>query len=144
MFIIPVTHYDFDRQLSDYFKLGEFVSSKTAVKYKIMSQFMEREDVINSIEFLHDNLLLPVRKDFGNPIIITSGFRCPFLNSLVGGSPSSLHTKGLAVDIAVSRGKKDLIEIIKQYDYHELLVHKNYIHLSLKEAFNEKRFRIEG
>lgn len=39
----------------------------------------------------------------GIPFVITSGFRTPEANkSLVGAVPESAHTKGLAVDLAVS------------------------------------------
>jgi len=34
----------------------------------------------------------------GNPLSISSGYRCPSLNIAVGGSPSSQHVLGLAAD----------------------------------------------
>lgn len=38
----------------------------------------------------------------GLPIILTSGFRCPSYNKKVGGSRTSAHMSGLAMDIACS------------------------------------------
>jgi len=35
----------------------------------------------------------------GMPLEITSGFRCPERNSLVGGKPLSYHQAGMAIDI---------------------------------------------
>lgn len=40
-----------------------------------------------------------LRTHIGGPIFITSGFRSPAHNRAVGGSPSSDHPKGFAVDI---------------------------------------------
>ncbi len=37
----------------------------------------------------------------GKPVIVSSGYRCPELNKLVGGSDKSQHMKGEAADIRV-------------------------------------------
>jgi hypothetical protein len=42
----------------------------------------------------------PVRDHFG-PTIITSGYRSPALNEAIGGSSTSQHSKGEAVDLEV-------------------------------------------
>lgn len=39
------------------------------------------------------------RELFGNPIVITCGYRTPEHNAEIGGVPGSAHTKGMAVDI---------------------------------------------
>jgi uncharacterized protein YcbK (DUF882 family) len=39
-----------------------------------------------------------VRRLLGHPLEISSGYRCPELNALVGGVPASQHALGLAVD----------------------------------------------
>ena len=45
----------------------------------------------------------------GEPIRITSGYRCPAHNTAVGGVPDSQHTKGQAADISI--GRKTTAEI---------------------------------
>ncbi len=45
-----------------------------------------------------------VRSDWGKPMIITSGYRPPFLNTKVGGAPNSAHLTCRAVDIADPKG----------------------------------------
>jgi zinc D-Ala-D-Ala carboxypeptidase len=54
--------------------------------------------------------LQKVRDFFRVPVIVTSGYRCPELNKLVGGAANSLHTKGVAADFlppaAVVKGVK--------------------------------------
>lgn len=44
-------------------------------------------------------VLDPLRERWGRPITVTSGYRSPQLNRLVGGAPDSQHTKGEAADI---------------------------------------------
>ena len=39
-----------------------------------------------------------VRKKYGSPIHISSGYRCPAHNKAVGGNQISVHTFGLALD----------------------------------------------
>lgn len=45
------------------------------------------------------NILEPARVALGEPIVITSGYRCQRLNKAVGGVQNSQHCKGEAVDI---------------------------------------------
>ena len=41
-----------------------------------------------------------IRDEIGASIRINSGYRCPAHNKKVGGSPQSLHVKGMAADLA--------------------------------------------
>ena len=45
------------------------------------------------------NIFDAVRATWGKPIPVTSGYRCPFRNSQVGGTPLSIHQWGLALDM---------------------------------------------
>jgi len=52
--------------------------------------------------FLYDELFDTfrfIREEWGKPIPITSGFRCPTHNQAIGGSPLSVHMMGLALDL---------------------------------------------
>ena len=46
------------------------------------------------------SLLNRIRQDYGKPIGITSGARCPTYNAKIGGAKASEHTKGNAIDLA--------------------------------------------
>ncbi|STQ89297.1 YcbK family protein [Iodobacter fluviatilis] len=84
-------------QLSPHFSLREFTASATA----------DRLNIDNSLPAtLQDNAthtceqLEKIRAILGNnPLIITSGWRTPALNKVVGGSASSDHATARAVDI---------------------------------------------
>ena len=97
---------DTNKKLSENFTLGEMIASDTAKKLKIDNTPTLAD--IYHLEELCKNLLQPIRDAYGKPIKVTSGFRCRKLNQAVGGSPTSVHTRGWAVDIKpVSGSYKD-------------------------------------
>ena len=51
------------------------------------------------LTILVEQLLDPIRRHYGAPIIVTSGYRCPALNTAVGGVANSHHIIGCAADI---------------------------------------------
>jgi len=97
-------------RLSKHFTLDEFIKSATATRLGIDNT--PDEKVLNCIQALVDNVLEPLRVHYGRPIIITSGYRCPKLNKAVGGSSTSQHAIGQAVDIrSVSDSREDNKEL---------------------------------
>ena len=97
-------------RLSKHFTLDEFIKSATATRLGIDNT--PDEKVLNCIQALVDNVLEPLRVHYGRPIIITSGYRCPRLNKAVGGSSTSQHAIGQAVDIrSVSDSREDNKEL---------------------------------
>ena len=46
--------------------------------------------------------LIRLRKDYNNPMIISSGYRDRAYNTVIGGSTNSAHMYGKAVDVVVS------------------------------------------
>lgn len=97
-------------RLSKHFTLDEFLKSATATRLGIDNT--PDEKVLNCIQALVDNVLEPLRAHYGRPIIITSGYRCPRLNKAVGGSSTSQHAIGQAVDIrSVSDSREDNKEL---------------------------------
>ena len=88
-----------DIQLSEHFKLSEFTRSATATARKIDNT--PSQEVISNLKVLCQNVLEPLRAFAQQPIIISSGYRCPQLNIKVGGVYSSQHTLGEACDIRI-------------------------------------------
>lgn len=81
-----------------FFSLDELTYSLTATTHGIDNT---PNDVAKSnLHYLVDQLLDPLRDYFGAPIVVQSGYRCPALNQLVDGVPTSYHCKGLAADIS--------------------------------------------
>jgi len=85
-------------RLSKNFTLTEFTRSQMAIRNGIDNTPSGVE--IQNMVKLCENVLQPVRDHFG-PVAISSGFRSVTLNSLIGGSPNSDHTRGMAADFEV-------------------------------------------
>ena len=62
-------------------------------------------DELNNMRLLAEEVFEPLRTYVGGPIKINSFFRCPELNTAIGGSGKSQHCKGQAMDIDDTFGK---------------------------------------
>lgn len=87
-------------KLSKHFHLDEFLVSETA-RRKGLSLGIPPQGIIARLQFLVDNCLEPLRLEVKRPIVITSGWRPDWLNKMVGGSASSQHMHGEAVDFII-------------------------------------------
>ena len=90
--------------------------------------------------------------DTEEPIVINSGYRSPELNKKVGGSPTSNHLTGCAVDIRVAGIEQamryavilmDYADETKQ-DYDELLIERNrsggyWLHFAVRPKDNRRK-----
>ena len=85
--------------LSEHFSIDEFVVSATAIAMGIENSPGSIE--LANLRFLCREVLEPARKVIGEPIHITSGYRCLALNRAVGGVAQSYHVRGLAADIHI-------------------------------------------
>ena len=83
--------------LSKNFSLEELTRSYQAEKHGIVNKPTEKD--IESLRHLCEKVLQPLRNFYQRPISISSGFRCKSLNKIVGGTPSSQHLRGEAVDL---------------------------------------------
>src|SRR5207249_1456445 len=83
--------------LSAHFSLEELTASEVAVRARISNQ--PPPEVMSNLMQLAQGLEL-VRTALGNNAVhITSGYRSPRLNQMVGGSTHSMHMQGLAADV---------------------------------------------
>lgn len=89
---------------SDYFTLAELTKSETAAKHKINNS--PTIEIIDNLQYGVDMILDPLRRLYGQPIKINSGYRCEQLNKLVGGVPNSWHQVGNAADIHISSAEE--------------------------------------
>ena len=80
-----------------YFTINELCYSATAQANGINNTPNAAQR--NALTALVDTVLDPLRRAWGKPILVNSGYRCPALNKAVGGVASSQHLRGEAADI---------------------------------------------
>jgi len=84
-------------KLSEHLDLSEVTRSESAKRKGISN--MPTEAHIANFKLLAENVFEPIRKHFRCPIIISSGYRSKELNAAIGGSLTSQHCSGEAIDI---------------------------------------------
>jgi zinc D-Ala-D-Ala carboxypeptidase len=82
-------------QLSDHFCLDQLIRSDTAARCGIDNS--PPPDTLENLKFLAEGLE-QVQALLAHPLTISSAYRCPALNTEVGGAPASQHVLGLAAD----------------------------------------------
>lgn len=87
-------------QLTEHFTLEEFTDSQTAARQGINNvppaNSQERKNIQRTAEVMEKVRTLLNHK----PVLISSGYRSPQVNAAVGGSKTSAHMSGLAVDFS--------------------------------------------
>ena len=84
-------------QLSKHLSLAEVTRSESAKRLGISN--MPTEQHIKNFKLLAEKVFEPIREHFGRPIHISSGYRSQALNAAIGGSLSSQHCQGEALDL---------------------------------------------
>mgnify|MGYP000061177918 CR=1 FL=1 len=82
-------------QISKYFTMEEMLRSNTATRKHIDNQ-PTAEQAANLIDTCQQ--MDRVREFLGHPILVQSGYRSMKLNAAIGGSKTSSHMQGYAVD----------------------------------------------
>ena len=124
---------------TEYFKSWEITNSTKAKENNIDNTPTE-DEIINNLNHTLQRLNT-IREGDGKPIIISSGYRCPELNELVGGAKDSKHLTGLAVDL---KWDKDLVEyIIDNCSFDKLIREKSgnvkWIHIQFRKDISTER-----
>ena len=89
--------------ISKHISYKEGVYSATAIRKDIDNK--PNKDQMANMKLIAEKVFEPLRKWVGGPIKINSFFRCPELNTAIGGSHKSQHCKGQAIDIDDTFGR---------------------------------------
>jgi len=99
-----------------------------------------------SMKLLAEKVFEPVREWYGNPININSFYRSKALNTAIGGSQTSQHSKGQAMDIDTAADNKKLFDYIREnLDFDQLINEfptngiPSWVHVSYKKSGNRKQ-----
>ena len=133
-------------KLSKNFWLKELTKSPTAERFGI-SNDPSSEHLVNLTVVTH-KILQPVREQFG-VITVNSGYRSPALNTKVGGSKTSQHCNGEAVDFEqLGTSNPDVAKwITKNLDWDQIILefyikgqpNSGWIHCSYKKDGTNRR-----
>ena len=134
--------------LTKHFTLEEFTRSSTAKARGIDNTVPEK--LIPALRNLCETVLEPLREQAKEPVEISSGYRCPELNHVVGGKNTSQHMKGEACDIYMEDKEKlrKWFAILMDGDFDQLIFERNrrtghcWIHVSCKVNAEENRHQV--
>ena len=101
-------------KLSEHLSLDEVTKSDTAKRKGISNP--PTPEHLENFKKLAENIFEPIRKHFGKPIHISSGYRSAELNKAIGGSSSSQHCSGEAIDIDMD-GSKDGVTNVMVFNW---------------------------
>ena len=110
-----------------HFTIEELYASATA-KAKGIDNKPAVQQLINLV-YLTAYVLEPLRVAMGEPIPISSGYRCPRLNEAVGGVRNSQHMTGQAADLSIggdrAKGRKWFEYIKNHLPFDQLIWERN-------------------
>jgi uncharacterized protein YcbK (DUF882 family) len=132
-------------QVSKHITLDEAITSATALRNGINNS--PDSVTFERMKLVANKCFEPLREWYGKPIRINSFYRSQLLNVKVGGSATSQHVKGEAIDISAGNkveNKKlfdwicanlDFDQVINEYDFQ-------WIHVSYKSKGNRKQILV--
>lgn len=133
-------------QISKYITLQEATTSQTAIRKNIPNIPAPKD--IENMKHVAVNVFDKVREHFGKPIRVSSFFRSLRLNNAVGGSKTSQHVKGEAIDMQGTNGvtNAEIFNFIKDNLVFDQLIWEfgtnkepAWVHVSLSKTKNRKQ-----
>lgn len=139
--VVDTTHHIMQGQ---YFTVSELTRSAKAQANHIDNT--PSAEIRAKLEALIVNCLDPIRRIYGRPIIVSSGYRCKQLNELVGGVANSQHTKGEAADLVPASGGSlaGIVRAAVQFgNFDQLILEQaggsKWVHVSWRSSGNRHR-----
>jgi hypothetical protein len=122
------------------FNLNEFTVSQAAERFGYNNT--PSDEVIANLKELCVHVLQPLREMVKAPVIITSGYRCPSVNAVIGGYYHSQHLEGKAADFLIPSLTlpESFNEVYKYLPYDQLIYEfGRWIHVSYNGTENRKQ-----
>ncbi len=125
-------------KISDHITYAESIHSNTAKRRGIDNT--PNPTQVETMKVTAEKIFEPLRKFVGGPIKVNSFFRSPELNTAIGGSKTSQHCKGQAIDIDDVFGYKTNAEmynwIKENLNFDQMIwefgtdMNPNWVHIS--------------
>lgn len=124
--------------ISKNISLREATYSPTAIRLGINN--VPNDEQLKRMKLVAERCFEPIRTWYGKPIKINSFFRSEKLNTAIGGSDSSQHCIGEAIDIDADKDNLKLFNwILQNLDFDQLIYEfgnekePDWIHISYTE-----------
>ena len=138
-------------KLSEHFTLEELIVSPTAKKLGLSN--VPTQEHIQNMKYCCEKILEPVRAHFGKPIQVNSSYRSPLVNKAVGGSPTSQHSKGEAIDFEIPGVSNKTVAdwVADNLEYDQVILefynakdgsNSGWVHASIKRAGGNRKQRL--
>lgn len=151
-------------KISDHITYAEAIHSNTAKRRGIDNT--PNPTQVETMKVTAEKIFEPLRKWVGGPIKVNSFFRSPELNTAIGGSKTSQHCKGQAIDIDDVFGYKTNAEmynwIKENLNFDQMIwefgtdMNPNWVHISYvsdednrnrclkayKDEYNKTKYKI--
>lgn len=136
-------------QISKHLTLDECTHSNTAIKLEIVNN-NPTLTAIENMKLLAEKVFEPMREHFKKPIYISSMYRGIPLNVAIGGSKTSQHCAGQAMDIDMGDKQKpsnfEIFQYIKKNLVFDQLIwelgndkNPSWVHVSYSKTHNRKQ-----
>lgn len=140
--------------ISANFNLSELVHSNSAVIYKLNNtpSAAHKQNLIEATI----NLFQPIRDILGQPMDISSGYRSKAVNAKVGGSASSAHSIGFAIDFKSDKfgSSTDIVKHLakelkaRNIKFDQMILEfpnaeKTWVHIGYKNGAGKQRGEIK-
>jgi uncharacterized protein YcbK (DUF882 family) len=139
-----------ETKLSKNLTLAEAITSQTATRLGIINQ--PSPLIIKKMELVAQNIFQKIRDHFDKPLRVSSFYRSPALNKRIGGSTTSQHCLGEAIDLQATAGftNKEIFEYVRLNLKFDQLIGEfpdannnfEWVHVSFKEKGNRNQILI--
>ena len=127
-----------NKKISEHFTLFDICNSQNAINHNINNT--PDQEVINNATIVINKILEPTRMHFNQPLKVNCIFRCPALNKIDGGVPTSQHLEGKAVDFTLLNVTlQEIVDYIRHnLDFDQLILESTWVHCSYNQGKNRK------
>lgn len=132
-------------RISAHISYEEAIKSQTAKRLGIEN--IPNEAQLLAMKMVAEDCFEPIRAWYGKPLTISSFFRCDALNKSIGGSKTSQHCQGKAIDIDTGNKEENekifewaklnlkYDQLINEYDF-------SWVHISFDIGHNRNEVLI--
>ena len=136
-------------KLTEHFNLSEMTVSPTAKRLGLSNN--PTPEHIENMRYCCEKILEPVRAKFG-PVTINSSYRAPAVNKAVGGSKTSQHVNGQAIDFEVKGVDNKTVAdwVADNLEFDQVILefysagdkNSGWVHASIKKEGGNRKVRM--